>query len=317
MRIATLIAVLALLCGTTAMADKVPDAKPWGFDLTGLRNITEVEPNDTCPGQEIACGDVVDAYLGPHDPEDLDYFTFYATAGQVLTIGTDAGPDPDAYDTQLTLYNADCSTELDYDDDAGPGWYSLISGFVAPYDGYYVAMVNPYPYSTLYEGNYILFVTCETPQEPPVNDTCDGAIVIERCTSGLIEGDLTWATDDYNLGYGNDCTGYTSAGLDVTYVMTLLAGDIVSMFYSGNFDETFYIVTDCSDFEATCVIGADDTVGSGEQIDWVVLADGVYYLIADAYGTGNGGPFTIDYSIECPVTPTEPTTWGKVKSMFE
>ena len=316
MRIATLLAVLVLVCGT-ALADKVPDEKDWSFDLTGLRNVTEVEPNDACPGQEIACGDVVDAYLGPHTVAvDIDYFTFYATAGTNVIIGTDAGPDPDAYDTQLTLYNADCSVELAYDDDGGPGWYSLID-FEILEDGWYVARVNPYPYTTLYEGNYVLFVACCDPAAPPANDTCEGAIVIDRCSTGVIEGASHCATNDYDLLAGNDCTGWSCAGNDVTYVMDLEAGDVVDMFYFGSFDESIYIVTDCADPVGTCQIGADDTIGSGETITaWVAPATGTYYVIADAFGTGSSGDFTIEYTITCPVTPNENMTWGKVKSMF-
>jgi len=311
MRIATLVAVLALLCVTTAYADKVPEGKEWSWDLTGLRNVTEVEPNDTCPGQEIACGDVVDAYL---TGTDVDYFTFYVTAGTMITVGTDAGVAPDAEDTKLYLYDADCTNQLAYNDDGGPGYYSLLT-YEATVDGYVVAMAIPY--STSYEGNYVLFVTCEAAPEPPVNDLCDGAIVIERCTTGLIEGDLTAAHDNYTPGvYPESCTGFGATGHDVTYVMTLEAGDMVDMFYFGGYDESFYIVTDCADPENTCVVGADETVGTGETISWSVPASGVYYLIVDAYSATNNATFTIDYVIDCPVANDE-MTWGKVKSMFE
>ena len=315
MRLIVLFMTLALLAGPVLAQDKVPEGKEWHYNLVNLRNIAEVEPNDTCPGQEISCGDIIDAYMGAGD---IDYFTFYADAGAVITVGTDAGPAPDAYDTQLTLYNADCTEELAFNDDGGPGYFSLINGFVAEYSGFYVAMVNPYPYSPPYEGNYILFVTCETPQEPPVNNTCDGAIAIERCTEGTIEGDLTWATGDYSPGtYPTSCTGFDATGNDVTYSMNLMAGDKVSLIYDGDYDESIYIVTDCSDTAGSCVIGADASAIDPEAIsEWVVPADGTYYLIADAYGTGNGGPFTIIYTIVCSATPAENDTWGSLKSLF-
>jgi hypothetical protein len=301
MRIAAALGLLLTLgvVVSSAMADKVPEAKDWGYDLSGAGAVVaEQEPNDVCPGQVIACGDIVQpATIDPNT--DFDWYQIEATAGTIITAGTDADGGTPVVDTRLWIYADDCTTELVYNDDGGPGLYSLAT-LVAPYDGVYNIKVDSY--SNSYTGGYYLFTECEAPQEPPVNDRCEGALALDRCTTGVVEGDLTWAANDYDPGIpGPSCTNYTAAGRDVTYVLDLLAGDTVDLFYFGGYDESFYIVTDCGDVSGSCVIGADATVGTGETINWVVPADGTYYLIVDAYGTNVGGPFYVDYAINCPV----------------
>jgi hypothetical protein len=168
--------------------------------------------------------------------------------------------------------------------------------------GTYYIMVDTWPSPDCIPSFDLTIVIGTPPPPPPENDTCDGAIAIERCTSGVIEGDLTYALNDYDPAIpGPSCTGYAATGNDVTYVMDLLAGDEVSLFYFGGYDESIYIVTDCGDL-TTCVVGEDGTVGTGEEIFWIAPADGTYYIIADKYGVG-GGPFDLTYDIVCPVQP--------------
>jgi len=299
MRITVLLMVLALLCGTAVAQDeKIPEEKAWGYDLTGMRNVPEVEPNDTCPGQIIVCGDVVDGNLSTGT--DMDWYQFEVTVpNTVVTIGTDAGPEPDATDTKLYLFGACVTAYLAYNDDGGPGYYSLITYTVATPGWYNIEVI---PYSASYSGNYIMFLTCQIPEPPPVNDTCAGAIAIERCTSGVIEGDLTWANNDYTPGvYPSSCTGYGALGKDVVYVVDLLAGDVIDLVYSyvgTSFDESLYIITDCADPAGTCVAGAD--AGHPEDIIWTCTADGTYYIICDNYSASGGGPFTLTYNVICP-----------------
>lgn len=168
--------------------------------------------------------------------------------------------------------------------------------------GTYYIMVDTWPSPACIPSFDLTIDFDDPPPPPPVNNTCDGAIELVRCTSGIVEGDLTMATNNYNPAIpGPSCTGYAAIGNDVTYVMHLEAGDEVSLFYFGGYDEAFYIVTDCSDM-TTCLIGADSTVGTGETIVWTAPADGTYYIICDKYGAG-GGAFTLTYDISCVIDP--------------
>jgi hypothetical protein len=227
---------------------------------------------------------------------------------------------------------------LTYDDDGGPGFYSLINGYSAPYTGVYNIRVRAYSPSE--QGCYTMSLTvgqlatgaCCLPggvcrilnqidcgnsagtyqgdntvcdpnpcPQPPANNTCDGAIVMERCSSGSLTGDTTPYSNNYDPGSGGCTDGYPEVGNDATYVIDFQAGDIVDMTYTQlNLDGAFYVVTDCSNVPGTCVVGADATVtGQPETIHWTVATTGTYYLILDSYTSG-GGPWTLDYSFACP-----------------
>jgi len=394
MRLGSVIFFLLAICLATgiALADKVKTDEPnWQWQFYGIRTIIpEAEPNDACPGQAMACGDIIrPGYL---DAGNLDWYRFYATAGDPLTIGTDVVNVGDSCDTYLELYFECGSTMIAYDDDSGPGLYSLISNFTAPSTGYYDVKVRGYGTSSY--GPYSLFVTCVPPGQgaccfvdghcvidnqqncgtaggtyqgdntvcdpnpcpqpppPPENDLCSGAIPIDRCTAGTISGDLTWANNDYSPT--NNCTGYSANAKDVTYLLDVVAGDIVHIVYNTpTYDGSIYILSDCANMNS-CVIGEDDP--EPETFTWTVATTGIYYLIADGYSTDAGGPFTLDYSItcvapeaccfddgtcqmlfddeciaaggdpqgtgtncdtiECEVVPTQNTTWGQIKSNY-
>ncbi|MBK8233230.1 MAG: hypothetical protein IPK72_22290 [Candidatus Eisenbacteria bacterium] len=105
-------------------------------------------------------------------------------------------------------------TELVYNDDGGPGFYSYAT-ITAGYTGVYNIKIDSY--SNAYEGGYFLFTECIVSQDPPENDACAGALPIERCTQGVIEGDLNFAIDDYDPGVpGPSCTGYAAATMSPT-----------------------------------------------------------------------------------------------------
>jgi len=389
--VSVLCILLAIGFATNALADKAKIDDPnWHWQFDGTRaTYPEAEPNDTCPGQAMSCGDIISpAYLAPGD---FDWYRFYATAGDPLTIGTDAY-NGSSTDTYLELYFECGGTIIAQDDDSGPLFFSLISNFSAPSTGYYDVKVRGYSSSS--SGDYILFVNCTPPGQgaccfvdgrcvvdtqqncgtnggtyqgdntvcdpnpcpqpppPPENDTCAGATPIEPCSAGTITGDLTWAIADYSPT--NNCTGYSANGKDVVYMLTVNAGDQVHVVYTTpSYDGSIYIVSDCADM-SSCVIGEDDP--EPETFTWTVATGGIYYLIADAYATGGGGPFTLDYSItciipeaccfddgtcqmlladncraqgghpqgagtscdniECEVVPIQNTTWGQIKLQY-
>jgi hypothetical protein len=303
MKFASLVRVVLLLgfCASAVLAAPGGDQneKPWSYPFVARTIIPEQEPNDTCPGQAMACGDEINpAALVTNDQ---DWYNFYvAASGTLLTIGTDA-VGGSSTDTYLELYDVCGGTMIAYDDDGGPGLFSLIANFAAPHAGTYYAKVRGYNGSTV--GAYRCFVQCTVPQPPPPNDQCSGAILIDRCTVGTLNGDSFLATNNYDPGIpGPSCTGFTAAGKDVVYKLELQVGDIVHLDYvlpSG--DAAFYIVTDCANVSGTCVVGADDTVtGQHEIIDWTFTAAGTYYVILDAYTSAYGGPWTLTYEITCP-----------------
>ncbi len=301
MRLVFVLCLMALCMSSAAMADPANlEPKDWSFVHGEPREIIpEQEPNDECPGQRLSCGDVIEpAFL---DPGNLDWYQFeVAAAGTWVTIGVE-GYQGSSWDAYLELYSDDCVTLLASDDDSGPGLFPLIVNYVAPYAGLYNVKVRGFGGSS--SGAYRMYVNCTDPIPPPENDTCDTALPIDRCTTGSLNGDVTYATNDYSPPSG--CTGYSANGKDVVYYVDLLAGDQVSLVYTQLlYDTSFYVVTDCVNMD--CVAGADDTLtGEPEVINFVAASDGRYYIILDAYGTDTGGAWTLDYSIDCPTPPTE------------
>jgi hypothetical protein len=304
MRLANVLLLSVAVCAVVVAAPDGVDEKPWSYPdgFYGQRDvIPEQEPNDTCPGQHMNCGDVINP--GELVYADRDWYHFVLDAPAHVTIGTDEIPGQPTVDTYLELYDADCVTQIAYNDDGGPGLYSLI--VIDLPSGEFNIMVRGYSDSST--GFYQCFLNCEEPPPPIENDTCEDAeangYLIERCSAGSLQGNHSNAANDYNQGDNpnGSCTGYSSNGLDVVYYMDLNAGDVCDFVYTSfDCDGSFYILTDCAD-AGSCVIGADDTLGGDPEsiLGWTVPATGRYYLILDNWSSSCGGDWVLDYSIEC------------------
>ena len=303
MRFVSVLLMLVLCAGVSFAEPGGSDEKPWAYPdgcFADRDTYGEQEPNEPCGSdQAVACGDVIDP--GCIDVEyDEDWYAFEVQEGIGITCGTDESAGLPTVDTYIELYADDCVTQLTYDDDGGPGLYSLITNFVAPYTGTYHLLVRAY---SSYTGCYMCFIDCEVPPPPPENDTCEAAeengYFLTRCTAGSFEG----TTVGYNADYSptNYCTGYSqAAGLDAVYYMDLQEGDVCDFTYTTSHDGSLYILTDCADMES-CIIGADDPE---EILGWTVPATGRYYLILDGYSSyDTGGTYTFDYIIQCPTPP--------------
>jgi hypothetical protein len=306
-----LLGVCALMCAAlaaNAWADKSgPPEKPWNPIPQGTyADVNESEPNDSfATANPISCGDIYHAEITPAG--DNDYIVFTTSDVSSITFATDAEGASPVGDTVIYLYDASFN-QVGYDDDGGPGTYSLITLANAPAGTYYGQI---YGYST-HVGTYKALVTCEA---PPENDTCAGAFEIP-CGTFDLAGTTVGAVNDYSPLYGG-CTGYTAAGPDLVYTFTILAGTVFTATYTSTADGSFYIITDCSDPANSCVVGADGTfTGEPETIDsFEFTAPGTYYLILDSYGAA--GDWTLTGDLHCPVVPTQPTSWGSIKNVYK
>ncbi len=155
MRLVTVLALLLVvgICTTPAMADKDDPVKMEGDPLL---------------------------------PLDVDYFQINLTAGVTVVVETMAGPhcDPDMTDTMLYLYGPNaCAPQVAYDDDGGPGLFSLMTYTPTVTGTYYIKMMG---YSTN-EGCYKFTVKCAgvvpttLVNELEPNDTCGPAVQTLTC----------------------------------------------------------------------------------------------------------------------------------------
>jgi hypothetical protein len=275
----------------------------------------EAEPNNTCPGNVYTLGDIFHGAVTPGG--DLDWVAFSCNAGDLITMETAQDDALPTVDTVIELYRDDCTTFLTSDDDGGPGLYSRIDGYPAPYTGTYHLKIRGY--SGTSSGSYILQGSCEPPPPPPGNDTCATATPIPRCAPFVDSGSTELANNDYTPSQEitGGCTGYYAQGGDVVYRLDLLGCESLHIEYVNAADASIYIVTDCSDPEGTCVAGADDTfTGQTEVLDFTTTQPGTYYLICDtfsAFTAGGAYQLTVDWLVcpaDVPDCPRSVGFWG-------
>lgn len=277
----------------------------WSMQL--LADVPESEPaNNTCPGQAFACGNV----LRPAaiTAGDNDYIYFTANAGDIIVFGTDSLYGGTIMDTYIHLYNADCSTQLAYDDDSGPGYASLLS-YCATYTGTYVGRIRGYSASTT--GTYKAFVVCTS--SGGYGDVCATATDLP-CGDFSLVGHTGCSTNDYSPPTG--CTGYTAAGRDQVLKMTVPANAVLDVAYTSTADASIYLVSVCTN-PPDCLIGEDSTLAGGtEDFTYTFAAAGTYYLILDSWGANTSGSWNLVGTLTCPPVATEKSTWGEVKGLF-
>jgi hypothetical protein len=311
-----------VLIAAPAFADKQDvlneyNLKPWtlmewlGQPAT-LADVYEEEPNNDCStANPYIMGDT---FHGEITSGDYDFISFDGNAGDALTIGTDYDGSLPSVDTYIELWDDTCGTMLTYDDDGGPGAYSLISGYVLPYTGTYYLNIRGYSSSSI--GNYICIGELGTAPTPPENDTCDMAVANGYfIVPGPIalSGDNTLANADYPLTT-NTCTGYTASGRDVVWVVDMTDGMQITVTMNCGFDDSIYLIYDCDDPTGSCVAG-DDQYPSGSTFTYTHVGAAMrYFLIVSAYSSGVG-TFTVDGTLTGGIA-VESQTWGTVKALY-
>lgn len=126
-----------------------------------------------------------------------------------------------------------------------------------------------------------LFVT-----ELPGNDSCTAADTWGETTfSGLEQ--VGWSANGSNTLDETGCFTWMSPGDEVVHALDLLTGQTLNATVLSSEDTQLYVVTDCTDVANTCIseASADDAFDGEEEFifDWVVPADGRYYLVVDLY----------------------------------
>lgn len=140
--------------------------KPWSLDdlppFEAQADVNETEPlNNDCPGEPYVLNDVYHAEL---TPGDNDWICFVCDEGDEITAGTDADGGLPTVDTFIELWDQSCGVMLASNDDGGPGLFSLIDGFVAPYSGSYYLKIRGFSSSST--GNYVAMANCVAPTGP-------------------------------------------------------------------------------------------------------------------------------------------------------
>ncbi|MCK4511704.1 hypothetical protein KAW64_08195, partial [bacterium] len=116
--------------------------------------------------------------------------------------------------------------------------------------------------------------------------------------------------------YEGSCTGYSATGQDVVYYTNLEIGDefTVTMDTVGDWDDSIYLITDCTDPQNSCVAGADEYPDMS-TFTYIATEAGTYYLIVSAYSSGVGDYTIFGYNGGS-TTPVEESSWGSIKALY-
>ncbi|MCC7142468.1 MAG: hypothetical protein IT349_10235 [Candidatus Eisenbacteria bacterium] len=106
-------------------------------DSDGQTLAEPMEPNATCPGFLLHDNDQIEG--AELTAGDLDLYSFYANAGDEITVETSQFDNAD--DTYLEVLSENCSVVLYADDNSGAGLFSEIE-FVAEYSGLFNVRVR-------------------------------------------------------------------------------------------------------------------------------------------------------------------------------
>ncbi|MBX2797301.1 MAG: hypothetical protein KTR31_06535 [Myxococcales bacterium] len=132
--------------------------------------------------------------------------------------------------------------------------------------------------------------------------TCKDAQALTALPEGKYVGTLTGYANDINLAYGNDLTGFDTAGLDAVVKIDLSAGEILTMNYNqpGADAAMFLLADDCD--PANGLVGQDAPVNNGvgleESMNFTATKGGSYFLVLDNWmPEDSGGLFTLTLTI--------------------
>jgi len=154
-------------------------------------------------------------------------------------------------------------------------------------------------------------------ETPPVN-FCALVTPLD-CTDQALSGDTT---NGQNLLSAEPaaCTGYTEAGREHYYAITLNpGGNFAASVTLVNKDAAIYVMDSCVE-PFNCLVGADDTFTN--QAETLAYSNDTtevqtVYLVIDGYGSTGYGPYTGTFTCTPGVISVDQSTWGSLKAQYK
>lgn len=274
--------------------------------------LNETEPNDTPAQANPILPGPSNRVSGAITPlGDDDYFSFTASAGQVVfvSIETDPATEPD---TILTLLATNGTTVIEFDDDDGPVILSSgIAGAVLPSPGgTYYLLVQGYDDDYVVDA-YTLYLTVKPPAVVGESEPNNSAATANPST-GLNSGTIDPAGDvDYYSFYGAAGSD-VSIGVDDAPGAIFLFEQIKDSDASGvaEPDGGLDTVIELYDIDGVTLLDLQDTNYGGpdepEHLNYLGLPHTGTYYAAVYDAEGDGDP-TFEYNISIDPLQQEPT----------
>ncbi len=142
-------------------------------------------------------------------------------------------------------------------------------------------------------GAYQLDLTVGPPDFPPDNDVCDAA---EEIIPGrVVQGDTTYADDDYESFDASCTSGFGHSAPDVVYHFTLLEADTVRLTLAPtDFEAALYVRPHPCEQDDGQIMCSEPSPGGGPVFVQGELEPGTYYVFVDGYQRGRG-PFELSF----------------------
>jgi len=255
----------------------------------------EQEPNNSCEDsywlvERTVLGEISEA-------GDLDYYTFEVFVSTAVTLRTFATYD-NQFDTEMTLFNEDCSVELSGNDDYSPDHYfsEISSIFLSP--GRYTVLVQGHenletgPYGLVIIGADALIYNETEPNDEywRANNPDYDAFLARIDEPGDQDMYRITISNSEQVTFTTEDAGY--ANMDTEMFLYTSTRD-VELAYSDDYQEDRYF----------------------SQIIFSFPEPGIYYLAVKGYNDTEHGPYGLSL-VGVGVVEDSSVSWGKVKQMF-
>jgi len=269
-------------------------------------NETVVNSNDT-PAHALAITPDIPMFGNLSSLDDVDFYKFHATAGQILSVSSYATRLNLAnWDTSLELHliAPDATTELWRMSASDWGITSIDNGCAAiriPADGDYFLGCNVDASGSLLSATakYALLVKLSNPAVAPQMEAATGHDSIanaQAISPGIVAGKYDSATSDSDYYKIDVQTVPTRVHLDLVATRNGVAND------GAGFDP----VMELQDGAGTVLWNNDDTVLLDPAIDYVVTTAGTYYVRVTQVGVNPASsPYLLSYDATAYAPPSQ------------
>jgi hypothetical protein len=253
-----------------------------GFSSTasGPYTLSVVSAEALPTGGPIGIGETLTGNLLPGA---RDQWTFSANGGEAIRINMDA-----EFDTYLELLGPDGARIAENDDFNGLDSQIDIT---LPAAGTYTIIARSF--SSTASGQYTLSVQLAQPGGASTGSLTGS---MSGSLTGSMSGSTTASAGGGTISVGQTVTGNIAQGAIDQWTIALTQGQTIQI----NMDAEFDTVLELRDASGTQVAFNDDFNGLNSQITYQVATSGTHTILARAFGSFNGGPYTLSVQLAQP-----------------
>ncbi len=293
----------------------LPAFAPWLCAVLAAQGVPEVEPNDSAPSATVIAsgmqGDGAIAVVG-----DADYWRITLTAPGDLRCWINPGAVASLADSDLTLFAADGTTQLAFNDDASgsTNWLSRLVVGNLPAGDLYLRVRSSASFTPGGTGSYTIDIVAAPPGTYVPLGGGPLTPVVERAEpndprqlGGLATNSLVNSRNTGFLASGAGGSGYAVVGADYDFFQLQIPTPGTLTMSTGGGAAPMAADTVLHLVDASLArIAFDDDSGPGlySLLVFQITAPGTYYVAVSDYVSGN---YVLDVTLTPPL-PVAPAT---------